>query len=320
MRRTRSEFTPQASQMALWPAVSGNAINGVGETAPSRPRPVYWHPPQLIAHGPLQQWFYEQSRNNADMERARARRQKVMDEPLAELASVPAQISAHDWTQLVKEAALEAGADLVGIARMQPEWVFEGYEVKHQWIVMLAVMHDFEQLRKAPEPASAVEVVTQYTRGNRIAKHVASAIRRKGHDALAYGGPLAGPMVLIPPAIECGFGELGKHGSLISRKLGSNFRLACVLTDVPLVPDARDDIPVDRFCTSCRLCVDACPPDAINWTKQMVRGETKWYVDFDRCLPYFNETMGCGVCLAVCPWSLPGVGPRLASRMSGAQR
>lgn len=320
MRRNRVEFKPQASQMALWPSISGNTINGVGETTPSRPRPVYWHPPQLIAHGPLQRWFYEQSADHAEMAQARAKRQKVMDEPLTALAAEPAHMSAEEWTRLVKDAALQAGADLVGVTRMRPEWVFDGYAVKHEWIVMLAVAHDFEQLSKAPEPPSAVEVVTQYARGNMIAKQVASAIRRRGHEASAHGGPLAGPMVLIPPAIECGFGELGKHGSLINRKLGSNFRLACVLTDVPLVQDTRDEILVDRFCTSCRLCVDACPPDAISSKKQIVRGETKWYVDFDKCLPYFNETMGCGVCLAVCPWSMPGVAPRLASKLSEARR
>lgn len=314
MRRTKADFTPQASQMALWPSVSGNTINGVGQTVPSRPRPVYWHPPQMIAHGPLQRWFYEQNADNAQLAQARAKRQKVMDEPLAPLAPEPAQMSAQAWTQLVKEAALECGADLVGITRMRPEWVYEGYEVKQQWIVMLAVAHDFQQLRKAPETASAAEVVTQYARGNQVAKHVASAIRAKGHEALAHGGPLAGPMVLIPPAVECGFGELGKHGSLISRKLGSNFRLACVLTDVPMVADRKDTFGADEFCTACRLCIDRCPPDAIQPQKQLVRGSVKWYVDFDKCLPYFNETAGCGICIAVCPWSRPGVADRMLQR------
>lgn len=29
-------------------------------------------------------------------------------------------------------------------------------------------------------------------------------------------------------------------------------------------------------------------------------------MDFDKCVPYFNEHMGCGICLAACPWSQPG--------------
>jgi epoxyqueuosine reductase len=47
-------WTPSDDQMRQWPAVSGNAINGVGEDAPRRPTPVYWRPPETIPHGPLQ--------------------------------------------------------------------------------------------------------------------------------------------------------------------------------------------------------------------------------------------------------------------------
>ena len=45
---------------------------------------------------------------------------------------------------------------------------------------------------------------------------------------------------MIPPAIAAGLGQLGKHGSIINRKLGANFRLALVLTDAPLVADRPD--------------------------------------------------------------------------------
>jgi epoxyqueuosine reductase QueG len=66
----------------------------------------------------------------------------------------------------------------------------------------------------------------------------------------------------------------------------------------------------------CRACEDACPPAAIAPDKQRVRGEVRWYVDFDRCLPYFNEHGGCGICLAVCPWSRPGVADSLLAKMA----
>ncbi len=28
----------------------------------------------------------------------------------------------------------------------------------------------------------------------------------------------------------------------------------------------------------------------------------KWYVDFDKCIPYFTKTHGCTICIEVCPW------------------
>jgi epoxyqueuosine reductase QueG len=39
-------------------------------------------------------------------------------------------------------------------------------------------------------------------------------------------------------------------------------------------------------------------------------------VDFDKCVLFFNENMSCGLCLAVCPWSRPGVAPGLAAKMA----
>ena len=121
---------------------------------------------------------------------------------------------------------------------------------------------------------------------------------------------------MIPAALACGFGELGKHGSLINRQYGSSFRLAAVLTDLPLVPDRSEHFGADDFCARCRVCTDACPPDAIFDVKQLVRGVSKWYVDFDKCIPYFNETYGCGICIGACPWSTPGRAPKMAETWS----
>jgi len=54
MPRIREPFVPRPEQMALWPAVSGNAINGLGEAAPRRASPIYWHHPDATPHGPQQ--------------------------------------------------------------------------------------------------------------------------------------------------------------------------------------------------------------------------------------------------------------------------
>jgi epoxyqueuosine reductase QueG len=56
----------------------------------------------------------------------------------------------------------------------------------------------------------------------------------------------------------------------------------------------------------CKACSNGCPPGAIADEKQLVRGDNKWYVDFDKCIPYFGEALGCAICLSICPWSRPG--------------
>lgn len=52
-------FTPDPEFDALRPEVTGNAINGLGETKPRRPSMVWWAPdPGEIAFGDMQRWFY----------------------------------------------------------------------------------------------------------------------------------------------------------------------------------------------------------------------------------------------------------------------
>ena len=311
---TRARWTPSDEQAALWPTVSGNTINGVGEPRVRRPSPVYWHAPDATAHGSLQLWFI--NRTTPLVQTARQERAAAIEAPVPPVADAAVARSAEEWTRLVKVAAFAAGADAVGITAVQPQWVFEGYAVAQRWAIMLAVAHDWDELRTAPEERAAAEVIRQYARGIRAAKGVAGAIRASGHDAVPHGGPMAFPMLLLPAAIAAGLGELGKHGSLINRTLGSNLRLACVLTDVPLVADTPDDFGADDFCHRCQACTTGCPPQAIGPEKQVVRGEHRWYVDFDRCLPFFNEHQGCGICLSVCPWNYPGVAPNLVRKLA----
>jgi ferredoxin len=318
MPRQRPRWRASDEQTALWPALSGNTINGVGESEPRRPSPIYWHAPDATPHGPLQKWFYGRTTTGGeDLAAARAERQRAIDEPLVEVARDALENTPEGWTRDVHAVARERGADAVGITEMRAEYVFEGHDVPPQrTMVLLAIGQDHDAMMSAPSDQALVEVTRQYARGMRVAKAVANWLRARGHDAFPHAGPMAGSFTLIPGAIAAGLGELGKHGSLIHRELGANFRLACVLTDVPLEPSAPDRFGADDFCAHCRVCADACPPDAILHEKQLVRGETRWYVDFDRCLPYFNEYLGCGICLAVCPFSRPVIGPRLVRKLA----
>ena len=70
----RAPFVPDPSQMTLWPEISGNVINGLGERTKRRPSPVYWHEPDTIPHWPLQGWFAEKYVNSTEVVAARERR------------------------------------------------------------------------------------------------------------------------------------------------------------------------------------------------------------------------------------------------------
>lgn len=316
--KRHSNYQPNPLFTSVFPEISGNTVNGLGETEFRRPSPFFWHPPARQTHGELQETVINYHRQSPEM-------RKVFD-PAANRGPRPVPVSettvdksAEEWTRLVKQFVLENEGDLVGITAMRPDYVYEGYEVHEANVIIIGVSMDYEELSQAPasfeRPNAGVEVGRQYNRASRVARKLGNYISEQGHQAKAWPGPYASGLSMMPAAIEAGLGELGKHGSLINRQFGSSFRLSAVTTDLPLNYDQPADFGADDFCTRCQVCINACPPQAIVDLKQMVRGVEKWYVDFDACIPYFGETLACGICLAVCPWSKPGTAPALAEKM-----
>lgn len=318
MSKPHDDYAPLPKFLEAFPDVSGNDVNGRGETKPRLASPFFWHPHSKQAFGELQDAVLDHHRLSAGV---RATYSPKAPRGPKTVEQVPQKIDkdAAGWTADIKKFALENEADLVGIVPMKPEYVYEGYELNQPWIVMIGVAMDHERLNSAPdsidEPTSAVEVGEQYNRAARVSRNLTNYILEQGHYAKAYAGPYASALLMIPPAIAAGFGELGKHGSLINRQYGSSFRLSAVATEMPLLGDAPDVFGADDFCASCQICTKACPPGAISPEKQTVRGVEKWYVDFDKCIPYFGEALGCGICIGRCPWSRPGTAPKLADKM-----
>jgi epoxyqueuosine reductase len=321
-RLADGRYRPPLLQRLLMPETSGNTINGLGETGTRRPSPIYHHEDFRYPHHRLELWF-------------RLRYMfvpaywKLFKKAMPYVKGTPDPVAAKQqqneppvWTSRVNDVARQAGAALVGVAPLDPEWVFEGYDVPdYPWIIMLGAEMDHSVMMGAATSdeytSSGTHVVETYIRLAAMAFEIANWIHAQGWHALPSRGGMAGPVNQIPAAIEAGLGELGKHGSLINRELGSMFRLGYVITDLPLMPwPGPDSFDVDEVCNGCQVCRNQCPPDAIYDEKQLVRGTHKWYVDFDKCIPYFNDTQGCGICIAVCPWSRPGIAENLLAKLA----
>lgn len=109
-------------------------------------------------------------------------------------------------------------------------------------------------------------------------------------------------------ARESGLGWIGKNSMLINKQKGSDFFIAELILDLPLVYDG----PIKDYCGTCTKCLDACPTDAILPNRQ---------VDAARCISYLtielkddqlpgefadkmnNWAFGCDICQDVCPWN-----------------
>jgi epoxyqueuosine reductase len=107
-------------------------------------------------------------------------------------------------------------------------------------------------------------------------------------------------------AARAGVGFYGKNTLLITRRHGSWIVLGTLVTDVEIEPTPK----LELDCGSCRLCIDACPTDAL---------EEAGTLDATRCLSYWSQApapipeayrellgaqvYGCDICQDVCPWN-----------------
>ena len=98
-------------------------------------------------------------------------------------------------------------------------------------------------------------------------------------------------------AYLAGLGWRGRNNLLVTPKYGAQVRLVSILTDLPLNPGR----PLQRDCSSCRRCLEACPAGAIR--------DNPGDFDLSACLAKlkeFTRTRGigqyvCGVCVRACP-------------------
>jgi len=161
----------------------------------------------------------------------------------------------------------------------------------------------------APEP----ERPAGHGRLPRYTWYDAYAVLREKLDALGrrIGGSYrvfvdANQHVDREGAARSGVGFYGKNTLLITRKHGSWVVLGTLVTDVELEATP----PLDLDCGSCRLCIDACPTDAL---------DEPGTLDATRCLSYWTQApaaipeplrgelgaqvYGCDICQDVCPWN-----------------
>lgn len=208
-------------------------------------------------------------------------------------------------TQELKQMVLDMGAQEVGVAAFDPRFTFAQVDqIDHRFVFVFAIAMEYDFMADIG-PRSQDEVHRVYYKLDDIGMRLSHHIAAYGYNARMQ--PNAGDFPLPAYGWLAGLGELGKHGSLISPKLGSSFRLCAVSTDMPLAADGQQDHGIDEVCAKCGMCERFCPGDAIKPDKQTVNGVDRWIVERAACEPYFHKMYGCKICLMVCPLNSRGI-------------
>ena len=226
-----------------------------------------------------------------------------------------------ELTQMVKKAARFFGADLVGIAPLNRDWLYtvnrqgEPYNVPEtmEYVIVMAVEMDYDAIATSPAFTSSAEVGLGYSKMAFVELELASFIKRLGYNAMTSGNDVS---LSVPQAIDAGLGQYGRHGLLITKEFGPRVRIAKVLTDMPLQRDYPDEgfcKSVIRFCETCEKCATTCPSQSIPYGKEQTwegtsisnnPGIKKWFVEVESCYGFWVENgSDCSNCIRSCPYN-----------------
>jgi reductive dehalogenase len=253
----------------------------------------------------------------------------------------PTNTDPQDLTTKIKLMARLSGADLVGICRLDPKWIYSEtqrnvhthekpitkplvfekaahpHETKDklvipddtQYAIVMAYSMNRRMYQTSPSLMSQAASSIGYTRMGLSSMQMAEFIRVMGYNAIPCKNSTG---LSVPMAIDAGLGEAGRHSILITPEYGPLIRLSKVLTNMPLVPDKPIEFGVEGFCNNCKKCARECPSKSITngektWSGPSVcnnPGVFKWHNDLEKCLRFWVDNgTECGNCLAVCPFT-----------------
>jgi epoxyqueuosine reductase QueG len=227
-----------------------------------------------------------------------------------------------DLTQELKVTAREAGADLVGVADLAPFKVTQSGLQQNTLdrftrAVSIAIRLDdaiLDGMDRAPTPDYARHYRAVNGKLDEVTARLSPWINQRGFPAFAVPASqiveetnLLGYISHKAVARMAGIGWQGKSLLIVSPQYGPRIRLATVLTDMPLSPDA----PLENQCGTCSECAEACPASAIKNVATRDRyasREDALYLE--RCVEQTLQFKArpdigvqvCGICVKVCPF------------------
>lgn len=246
-----------------------------------------------------------------------------------------------ELTRRLKSLAAEVGFSMVGVApAVTPtgvarlgEWLAAGYAGEMHYLAerqadyahperlldgarsVLMFALDYRTAEPTP-PGPGEGRVSRYAWGSRDYHAIIRKKLYKVADELRALRPGSGTRCVVDTApllerefaVLAGLGWVGKNTLLLSKRRGSYFFLAAVITEATLEYDAPHETD---HCGVCTACLDACPTDAFVAPRVL---------DGSRCISYLTIehpglpspelregvgewVFGCDVCQDVCPWN-----------------
>ena len=213
------------------------------------------------------------------------------------------------WTEL-EEYSKKWNLGKIGFTKLPTQLIFKDKSVLFKYALVFIQEMEKNKINQAPDLVAGKEVMRVYKTLGLAVNDIARWLRLKGIRCQS-NHPLGGLVNTPPLAGKAGLGWQGNNGLLITPQFGQRQRIAPIFIENKIFEftDSDEHRWIEDFCKTCRLCQRECPTHAI-FDEKVVSisdvsgiGCTKTCIDLNKCFPYFFSTLGCSICVKVCPFS-----------------
>ncbi|NVM46334.1 MAG: 4Fe-4S binding protein [Candidatus Lokiarchaeota archaeon] len=214
------------------------------------------------------------------------------------------------WFKLQEYAKNKWNIIKIGFTELPTKLIFRNKMVLFRYALVFMQEMNKDKIDNAPGIKAGDETIRIYAELGEAVADIANWLRLKGIRSQAVH-PLGGLVCTPPLAGKAGMGGQGMHGILVTHEFGPRQRLAPIFIEEKLFEYTDNDEHnwIEEYCKTCRICQKECPVDAI-LDKKVISvenipgiGALKSCIDREKCFPYFAKTLGCSICIKVCPFS-----------------
>jgi Pyruvate/2-oxoacid:ferredoxin oxidoreductase delta subunit len=198
----------------------------------------------------------------------------------------------------------------IGFTELPSQMIFKGKYTLFRCALVASQEMKKDKIDQAPEFQAGKETMRVYSSLGLVVNKIARWLRKKGVRCQS-NHPMGGLVNTPSLAGKAGMGWQGRSGLLITPKYGPRVRLAPIFIEHKYFDftDNQNHKWIENYCKICQICEKKCPTKAINSKKIVIVddvpgvGAIRTCIDREKCFEYFFKTLGCSICVKVCPFS-----------------
>ncbi len=200
--------------------------------------------------------------------------------------------------------------DSWGVCTFSEKEIFKGDGIPYKNVIVMSRHMDKKEFvaQSLPNIDCMIEVMKVYGDTGIACLRAADFLRAMNFGAVPNHS-LGGNVDYTKAGFKANLGYIGKHGMLITPHSGACNRLSIIYTSIENLGDFlqnNEDFSFgEDFCSKCGKCVKACPYDAIYKESKVDENGHVECISNLKCGSGF-ATYGCGICIAVCPFTNTG--------------